>query len=151
KVLNAAGHSVLTAKSGDAALSMMRQDCPDLVIADLRMNGMSGLELQSEIARRRADVPVVIITALGSIESAVESMRRGAFDFLTKPFTNGQLKMVVERALKHRELQREVERLRGELAHSYGVDSIITGCPQMEALLDTVRRIADSPAAVLLT
>ena len=151
KVLNAAGHSVLTAKSGDAALSMMRQDCPDLVIADLRMNGMSGLELQSEIARRRADVPVVIITAFGSIESAVESMRRGAFDFLTKPFTNGQLKMVVERALKHRELQREVERLRGELAHSYGVDSIITGCPQMEALLDTVRRIADSPAAVLLT
>jgi DNA-binding NtrC family response regulator len=151
KILGAAGYSVLTAKSGDAALAIVRQVCPDLVLADLRMDGMSGHELQSEIARLNPDVPVVILTAFGSIESAVESMRGGAFDFITKPFTNGQLKMVVERALEHRELRREVQRLRGELAHSYGLEEIITACPQMEALLDMVHRIADSPAAVLLT
>jgi two-component system, NtrC family, response regulator HydG len=151
KILSAAGYSVVTAKSGDAALAIMRQDCPDLVISDLKMSGMSGHELQSEITRRSPDLPVVIITAFGSVESAVESMRRGAFDFITKPFTNGQLKVVVERALEHGELRREVQRLRGELARSYGIENIIAACPQMEALLDTVHRIADSPASVLLT
>src|SRR5690242_9922803 len=78
KILGAAGYTVITANSGGAALASMRQVCPDLVIADLKMSGMSGDELQSEIARRSPDVPVVIITAFGSIESAVESMRRGA-------------------------------------------------------------------------
>ena len=138
KILGAAGYSVITAKSGDAALLIMRDVCPDLVIADLKMNGMSGDELQSEIARRSPEVPVVIITAFGSIASAVESMRNGAFDFITKPFTNGQLKMVVERALEHRELRPEVQRLRGEIARSYGVEKIITAGPQMEMLLETV-------------
>jgi DNA-binding NtrC family response regulator len=151
KILGSAGYTVITAGSGDSALAVMRQVCPDLVIADLKMNGMSGHELQVEIARRNPDLPVVIITAFGSIERAVESMRSGAFDFITKPFTNGQLKLVVERALEHRELRREVQRLRGELARTYGVEKIITACPQMESLLETVRRIADSPAGVLLT
>jgi two-component system, NtrC family, response regulator HydG len=151
KILGAAGYSVVTAKSGAAALAILRQDCPDLIISDLKMSGMSGNELQSEITWRIPDVPVVIITAFGSIESAVESMRRGAFDFITKPFSNGQLKVAVERALEHRGLRREVQRLRGELARSYGVENIIAACPQMDALLDTVRRIADSPASVLLT
>jgi DNA-binding NtrC family response regulator len=151
KILGATGYNVVTAKSGDAALANMKQACPDLVIADLKMDGMSGHDLQSEIARRNPDVPVVIITAFGSIESAVESMRSGAFDFITKPFTNGQLKMAVERALENRELRREVQRLRSELAHSYGVEQIITACPQMETLLMLVQRIADSPAGVLLS
>ena len=151
KILGVAGYTVVTAKSGDAALASMQQVCPDLVIADLKMDGMNGHELQTEIAHHSPDVPVVIITAFGSIESAVQSMRSGAFDFITKPFTNGQLKMVVERALEHRELQREVQRLRRELARSYGVEKIITACPQMEKLLDMVQRIADSTVAVLLT
>jgi DNA-binding NtrC family response regulator len=151
KILGAAGYNVVTAESGDAALVVMGQVHPDVVIADLKMDGMSGHELQSEIARRSPDVPVVIITAFGSIESAVESMRSGAFDFITKPFTNGQLKLVVERALEKSELRREVQRLRHELARSYGVENIIAACPQMETLLDKVQLIADSPAAVLLT
>ncbi|MBV8452423.1 MAG: sigma-54-dependent Fis family transcriptional regulator, partial [Deltaproteobacteria bacterium] len=151
KILGVAGYTVVTAKSGDAALASMQQVCPDLVIADLKMDGMNGHELQTEIAHHSPDVPVVIITAFGSIESAVQSMRSGAFDFITKPFTNGQLKMVVERALEHRELQREVQRLRRELARTYGVEKIITACPQMEKLLEMVQRIADSMVAVLLT
>jgi DNA-binding NtrC family response regulator len=151
KILGAAGYSVVTATSGEEALAILRELCTDLVIADLKMDGMSGQELQAEIARLSPDVPVVIITAFGSIESAVESMRNGAFDFISKPFTNGRLKMVVERALEHRALRREVQRLRGELARSYGLGEIITACPQMEALLDTAHRVADSPVAVLLT
>jgi DNA-binding NtrC family response regulator len=151
KILATEGYSVVTARCGAAALTIMREDCPDLVISDLRMSGINGHELQSEITRHCPGVPVVIITAFGSIESAVESMRRGAFDFITKPFTNGQLKVVVERALAHRELHQEVQRLRRELAASYGIDKIITVSPHMEELLDTVHRIANSPASVLLT
>lgn len=151
KILGAAGYNVITAQSGNAAMAAMRQVRPDVVIADLKMDGMSGHDLQSEIARRSPDVPVVIITAFGSIESAVESMRSGAFDFITKPFTNGQLKMVVERALEQAKLRREVQRLRSELARSYGRNNIITACPQMETLLDKIQLIADSPTAVLLT
>jgi DNA-binding NtrC family response regulator len=151
KILGAAGYNVVTVNSADVALAMMRQVRPDVVIADLKMHGMSGHELQSEIARRSPNVPVVIITAFGSIESAVESMRSGAFDFITKPFTNSQLKMVVERALEQSELRRELQRLRHELARCYGVENIITACPPMEALLDKVQLIADNPVAVLLT
>jgi two-component system, NtrC family, response regulator HydG len=151
KILGAAGYSVVTANSGDDAVAIIRQVCPDLVIADLRMEGMNGHELQSEIARRSPDIPVVIITAFGSIESAVESMRSGAFDFVTKPFTNDRLRMVVKHALEHRKLRREVQRLRGELARSYGAEKIITACPQMETLFEMVQRIADSPAGVLLS
>jgi DNA-binding NtrC family response regulator len=151
KMLRATGYSVVTAESGPAALALMRHDCPDLIISDLKMNGMSGHELQAEITRRNSGVPIVIITAFGSIESAVESMRRGAFDFISKPFSNRQLKMVVERALRHQELSHEARRLRSELARDYGVENIITGCQQMDELLDTVHRIADSAASVLLT
>jgi two-component system, NtrC family, response regulator HydG len=151
RVLRAVGYSVVTAESGPAALALMRRDCPDLIISDLRMNGMSGHELQAEITRHSPGVPIVIMTAFGSIESAVESMRRGAFDFITKPFSNRQLKMVVERALGHRELSREARRLRSELARGYSIENIITGCQQMDGLLDTVHRIADSAASVLLT
>jgi DNA-binding NtrC family response regulator len=151
KLLSTAGHNVVTANSGYAALAVMQQNCLDLVIADLKMNGMNGQELQSEIMRRSPDVPVVIITAFGTIESAVQSMRNGAFDFITKPFTNGQLNFVVERALEYGQLRREVQRLRGELARIYGVEKIITACAQMDALLDMVHRIADSTTGVLLT
>jgi DNA-binding NtrC family response regulator len=151
KMLRATGYSVVTAESGPAALALMRHDCPDLIISDLKMNGMSGHELQAEITRRNPGVPIVIITAFGSIESAVESMRRGAFDFISKPFSNRQLKMVVERALRHQELSHEARRLRSELARDYGVENIITGCQQMDELLDTMHRIADSAASVLLT
>jgi len=150
RILGSAGYGVVTAQSAPAALAIIRQDCPDLVIADLRLNGMSGDELQSEIARLSPGLPVVIITAFGSIESAVESMRRGAFDFITKPFANSQLKAVVERALKRRPSSRELP-LRTESLGGYGMENIITACPQMEALLDSVRRVADSQASVLLT
>ena len=151
EVLEAEGYSVLTANSGNEALALIRQAPPELVISDLRMSGMNGHQLQSEIKRLCPDLPVVIITAFGSIETAVESMRRGAFDFITKPFTNNELIIVVSRALEDRQLRQELRRLRGELARSYGLEKIIAASPKMMELLEIVQRIADSPASVLLT
>src|SRR5215470_4847237 len=90
EILENAGYSADTANSGEEALAIIRRSRPDLVISDLKMSGMHGHQLQSEIQRICPDLPVIIITAFGSIETAVESMRRGAFDFLTKPFTNSE-------------------------------------------------------------
>jgi DNA-binding NtrC family response regulator len=151
EILESAGYSAGTANSGDEALAAIHQSRPDLVISDLKMSGMHGHQLQSEIQRICPDLPVIIITAFGSIETAVESMRRGAFDFLTKPFTNSELNIVVERALADVQLRQEVRRLRGELAQSYGLDKIIATSPKMVELLEMVARIADSTASVLLT
>ena len=151
EILESAGYGADTANSGEEALATIRQSRPDLVISDLKMSGMHGHQLQSEIQRICPDLPVIIITAFGSIETAVESMRRGAFDFLTKPFTNSELNIVVERALADVQLRQEVRRLRGELAQSYGLDKIISASPKMVELLDMVARIADSTASVLLT
>jgi DNA-binding NtrC family response regulator len=151
EVLEAEGYSTLTANSGDEALALIRRGAPELVISDLRMSGMNGHQLQSEIKRLSPDFPIVIITGFGSIETAVESMKRGAFDFITKPFTNNQLTVVVNRALEDRQLRQEVRRLRGELARTYGVENIIATNPKMTELLEIVLRIADSPASVLLT
>jgi len=151
EVLEAEGYSTLTANSGDQALALIRKAAPELVISDLRMTGMNGHQLQSEIKRLCPDLPVVIITGFGSIETAVESMKRGAFDFITKPFTNNQLIVVVGRALEDRQLRQEVRRLRGELARTYGLGNIIAASPPMMELLEIISRIADSPANVLLT
>jgi DNA-binding NtrC family response regulator len=151
EILETAGYTADTANSADEALIAIRERPPDLVISDLRMSGMHGHQLQSEIQRTWPDLRVIIITAFGSIETAVESMRRGAFDFLTKPFTSSELLIVVERALADVHLNMELRRVRGELANSYGLDKIIATTPKMVELLGMVARIADTPASVLLT
>ena len=128
-VLEATGYRAVTAYSGAEALAMVEREEPDLMISDLRMSGMSGDQLQKQVKKIAPSLPVVIITAFGSIETAVKSMRLGAFDYITKPFSNDELVLVVARALEDRELRREVLRLRSELAHRFGLDQIIARNP----------------------
>src|SRR5208282_166110 len=151
ETLGEAGYGVQTADSGDNALKAVSSDCPDLVISDLRMSGMSGHQLQTELKRLVPDLPIVIITAFGSIQTAVEAMRHGAFDYVTKPFSNDELLLVVARALENRELRQEVHRLRGELAQTFGLDNIIARSPKMLSQLEIVKQVADSAANVLIT
>jgi two-component system, NtrC family, response regulator HydG len=151
EILTAAGYRALSASSGADALALVRREHLDLVISDLRMVGMSGHQLQAEIKRLAPNLPVVIITAFGSIQTAVESMKLGAFDYITKPFSNDELLLVVSRALENRSLRQEIKRLRGELAHSYGLENIIAASHKMTAVLEIVEQIADSAASVLLT
>ena len=92
-----------------------------MLISDLRMAGMSGHGLQAELKRIAPDLPVIIITAFGSIQTAVESMKLGAFDYITKPFSNSELLLIVSRALENRDLRNEVKRLRIELARNHGL------------------------------
>lgn len=150
EILNAAGYRALAANSGAEALNLVRREHPALVISDLRMVGMSGHQLQAEMKRLAPNLPVVIITAFGSIQTAVESMKMGAFDYITKPFSNDELLLVVSRALEDRNLRQEIRRLRGELAHSYGLENIIAVSRKMSQVLEIVGQIADSAASVLL-
>ncbi len=151
EILSTAGYRAIAANSGADALAMVRREHPDLVISDLRMVGLSGHQLQAEIKRVAPNLPVVIITAFGSIQTAVESMKLGAFDYITKPFSNDELLLVATRALEDRSLRQEIKRLRGELAHSYGLENIIAASQKMTAVLEIVGQIADSAASVLLT
>jgi two-component system response regulator HydG len=151
EILSAAGYRALAANSGADALATVRREHPDLVISDLRMVGLSGHQLQAEIKRVAPNLPVVIITAFGSIQTAVESMKLGAFDYITKPFSNDELLLVVTRALEDSSLRQEIKRLRGELAHSYGLENIIAASQKMTEVLEIVGQIADSAASVLLT
>jgi two-component system response regulator AtoC len=150
-LLEGAGYRALGALSGREALEIVKREQPDLVISDLRMAEMTGHELQKELHQAAPELPVIIITAFGSIESAVESMKLGARDFITKPFANQELLLVVSRTLENRQLRQEVRQLRGELARSYGLPNIIAADPKMAAVLELVQQVADSSAAVLIT
>jgi DNA-binding NtrC family response regulator len=151
EVLRQAGYSAQGVQSGTAALEIVKREPPDLLICDLRMTEMSGHQLQQELQTIAPDLPVLIITAFGTVESAVESMKLGARDFVTKPFSNKELLLVVSRTLENRRLRQEVKQLRAELARSYGVHNIIAADPKMAAVLEMVERVADSSATVLIT
>ncbi len=149
-ILRGAGYRTLSTGSGAEALDLIRKQEPDLLISDLRMTGMNGHQLQLEVKKVAPAVPTVIITAFGSIQTAVESMKLGAFDYITKPFSNQDLMIMVSRALEDRALRMEVRRLRGELARSYGLDNVIAANPRMVELLEQIPRVAENDASVLI-
>jgi DNA-binding NtrC family response regulator len=151
EVLRQRGYLPLSARSGAQALEIVKRGPPDLLISDLRMTEMTGHQLQQELQTIAPDLPVVIITAFGTVESAVESMKLGARDFITKPFSNKELLLVVSRTLENRRLRQEVKQLRVELARSYGLPNIIAADPKMAAVFEMVDRVADSSATVLIT
>src|SRR5271168_811945 len=150
-ILRQAGYQPLSANSGHEALALVKREIPDVLISDLRMAGMSGHGLQAELKRIAPDLPVIIITAFGSIQTAVESMKLGAFDYITKPFSNSELLLIVARALENRDLRDEVKRLRIELARNHGLENIIAASPNMTALLSKLAQVADSNVSVLIT
>src|SRR5688500_4455704 len=112
------GYDVSWCHAADAGLERLRTESYDVIVTDLRLGGMSGLELCTWIAENRPDVPVIVITAFGSMETAIAAIRAGAYDFITKPFEMDQLALTIERAAKHRALQGEEKRLRLAVSES---------------------------------
>ena len=144
-----AGHEVVEAADGEQALEEVRAQLFDLVITDYRMPGMDGLELVRRIRMVNDQVAVIMITAYGTVEGAVEAMRLGAYDYIQKPFQLEELELKAERALEHRRLlTRLLLADRRELVHSF--DNIVGESPAMRRIFDIVRKVAPSNATVLI-
>lgn len=150
-VLTAEGFSIETAATGDEALERIQYHRFDLVLTDQLMPGISGVELMRKVRARKPDLPVVIVTAHGTVDTAVNAMKAGATDYIQKPFTPEELLIVVRRVLEHQDLVEEVRTLRERIAEPYRFDRIVSKSPKMIGIFDVIRHLADLDTTVLIT
>ena len=149
-VLSEEGHAVEAAATGEEALARL-SDHVDLLITDLRLKEMMGLSLMHRVKQLRPEVSVIIITAFGTIGSAIEAMKKGAYDYIPKPFKMDELVLVVQKALQEGALRREVARLRKEIGKGYQFDNILGKSKAMQTIFDLIRRISDTASNLLIT
>ncbi len=145
------GYNAVLAKDGREGLELISRGDIDLVITDLRMPNISGEEVLSKVNSESPGLPVIVLTGHGSIDTAVDAMRNGAYDFLTKPLSLDRLTLIVKRALQNRELVLQHRQLQEELEGKKSFESIIGKSAEMQKIFDMVRRVADSKASVLIT
>jgi two-component system NtrC family response regulator len=146
------GYEVDAVGTGALAIGALRERDYDLVITDLKMPDADGLAVLDAARRLAAAAPVILITAFASVEAAVEAMKRGAYDYITKPFNRDELRLIVRRALHSSRLEGENRRLRGELADKSRPEALLLGeSAAMRATLERIRQVAPSDATVLIT
>ncbi|MGN0844618.1 MAG: sigma-54-dependent transcriptional regulator [Kiritimatiellia bacterium] len=143
-------YRVFTAESAETALSILSKESVDLMLSDIRMPGEDGLSLLKTVRQRYPSVLCILLTAYGSIETSVEAMKSGAYDFLTKPVNLDQLDIKLDQALKTRKLENENRELRKRLDDRYGFENIIGTSEPMQALFDTIRQVSPTQANVLI-
>ena len=149
--LGDAGYRVARASGGREALKRARTELPDLVITDLRMEDVDGFDVLEGVRELDPGVPVIVMTAFGAIDTAVEAIKRGAYHYITKPFEFGEVLLFVERALADRRVQSEIEVLRRDAEQRTGLAALVGSSAAMVALHDLIRKVAPSPAPVLIT
>jgi two-component system response regulator HydG len=145
------GYSISEADDGSTAIEKVHEQAFDLVLMDIRMISVSGLEALDEIKAFNPAIPVIIMTAYSSVETAVEALKSGAYDYLTKPLDFDELRLAMERAMDHRQLREENRLLRESLGNHFDRQNIIGRSPAMVKLLETVAQVAPSEATVLIT
>jgi DNA-binding NtrC family response regulator len=150
KILARHGHEVWLAESGAAGLQALRERAIDLAVIDLRLPDMDGLEVLRQAKRINPDIIAIIITAHGTVDTAIEAVREGAFDYLLKPFSMAELEVTTQRSLDHRRLVQENRELQGELSSMKPFTEIVATSPQMQKVLETIRKLATSDANILL-
>ncbi|MBU0678572.1 MAG: sigma-54 dependent transcriptional regulator, partial [Verrucomicrobia bacterium] len=144
------GYNVLTAENGKEALDILAAKPVDVVLSDIRMPGMDGMALLQRILALQSQPVCILLTAYGSIETAVEAMKRGAYDFLTKPVNLDRLDLVLKRALRSRAVENENRQLHEQLDAKYGMERILGQSIEMHEVFDTIRQVAPSRATVLV-
>jgi DNA-binding NtrC family response regulator len=148
-ILEGEGYQVETASSGAEALALMKKSPADLVLTDLKMTGMDGLELLAAIPRGTVPPPVIIITAHGTIDSAVEAVRSGAFDYLTKPLDKTRVLLAVRKASERVAILNENARLKQELYGRFRLEGIIACSPAMQQVIRLLQKVVDSSSTVM--
>ncbi|HYS80367.1 MAG TPA: sigma-54 dependent transcriptional regulator, partial [Anaeromyxobacteraceae bacterium] len=151
RILTSDGHQVTTLADGREALERLAEgEPPDLVVSDIRMGELDGLQLTDALRQRAPDTPVLLVTAFGNIDGAVDAIRRGAFDYLSKPYDVDGIKMVVARALEQRRLALENRALRRDLREKYKLDNVVGRSEAMLQVYKTAARVAATDATVLI-
>lgn len=148
--LDEAGFSVLTARDGSQGLQIFAEELPSVVLTDIQMPGISGYDVLQSIRSSHPEVRVIIVTAFGTVEQAVDAMKDGAFDYLTKPFSRDELTLVVKRAFSFLQLEEENSRLKQELSDKVDFEHLVGISDAMQDVFERVRRVAVSDASVLI-
>ena len=151
ELLRGEGYAVETAADGFKALGKIAEFEPDVVLTDLKMPGMDGVELLEKLRAQDEAACVIVMTAFGAVESAVSAMKEGAADYLTKPLNMTELTLVLDREFDRLRLRRETGTLRARLAERYSFENIIGSSPAMQEVFKTVAQVATSRASVLIT
>src|SRR5437868_5696345 len=144
------GYQVETAEDAETALQKLSEWQPDLVITDIHMPGMDGLALLAAVREKAPDVLVILLTAYGSLKTAVDAIKAGAFDYLSKPFVVEDIRLVVRRALEHKKLVRENRSLRDQLRERYRFDNLVGSSAGMVAVYKLIARVAETDSTVLI-
>jgi DNA-binding NtrC family response regulator len=144
------GFTTFSAGDAEAGLKLLRENPVDLVVTDLKLPGMNGLEFLQAVKRQNAALPVVVMTAFGTVETAVEAMKAGASDYVLKPFSLAEMRMVIRKELDVRNLREENRSLREALGKRYAHPNIVARSAKMQETLATVERVAPTNATVLL-
>ncbi|HEY5999033.1 MAG TPA: sigma-54 dependent transcriptional regulator [bacterium] len=144
------GYEVWVAEDGESALRLVRETPPDLVLLDIQLPGMGGIEVLQKIKAAEPEVVVIMITAYGMVDTAVQAMRAGAYDYLNKPFNLEGVKLSIRKGLEASRLRGEVQRLRQEQQARFSLDRVVAESAAMRAVLEMVSRVASSGASTVL-
>jgi len=150
-MLHREGYQVDTAVDGAQAVVHLRDHSYDLVISDIKMPRMTGLELLTHIKDRTPETVVLMVTAFSSTDEAVEAMKQGAYDYITKPFKNEEIRLIVKNALERRDLRRENLALKEALGQRFSFDGLIGKSKSMQDVFNMIRKVASSPVKILVT
>lgn len=151
EVLRREGYLVLEASTGAEALRIVAANAPNLVVTDFNMPEVDGLQLLRELRARKPDLPVILVTGYGTVEQAVEAMKAGAWDYVSKPILDDEMKIAIRRALDERSLRAENSDLKKRLELRYGLDSLVGRDYRMQKIYDTIESVASTKATVLVT
>ncbi len=149
--LEVAGYQVQEAGSGEEAIRLVEKEIFDLVLCDLRMEKMSGLEVLRQIKRCSPDTEVLLMTAFAAVETAVQAMKEGAYDYIAKPFQHDELLLTVRKALERNQLRLRVRVLEQRMRDKYGIENVVATSEAMQSILRTTAALAGTDATVLLT
>ncbi len=151
KVLAQEGYTIRQAPHAEAALQELRREPVDVVLSDIRMPGMDGLAFLQQARRSFPEVTVIMMTAFGSVDSAVEAMKQGAYDYISKPFKMDEVNIILSRAVQDKRLRNELRSVRRQLEKAFEFGNLIGKSAEMQKVFDLIRRVANTPATILIT
>ena len=150
QILTDEGYTVKTVNRGEAAIDLVRTFQPDLILMDQNMPGLNGIGTMEKIKEKHPEINTVILTAYGSIPLAVEAIKKGAYDYISKPFDNDDLLLLIGRALEHKRLSEEVNQLKKQLQEKYSFTNIVGVSPKMQQVFEQINRVCATDATVLI-